>query len=104
MRPHCGRPVMAAVTFVQFLPPSRVTCTTPSSVPTQLVLESTGDSDMERIAPTVSAPLRSSQIGPPLESCLVLSLRVRSGLIGVKCAPPSVEWNSTLPPKYTSLG
>src|SRR5215831_10516453 len=104
MRPHWGRPLMAAVTFVQFLPPSRVTCTRPSSVPTQMVLGSTGESDMDRIAPTVSAPLRSSQIGPPLESCLVLSLRVKSGLTGVKWVPPSVEWNSTLPPKYTSLG
>src|SRR5947209_1744199 len=97
MRPHSGKPDMLAVTFVQDLPPSRVTCTTPSSVPTQMVLGSTGESDMERIAPTVSAPLRSSKIGPPLETCLVLSWRVRSGLIGVQCAPASVERNNTLP-------
>src|SRR2546423_5241581 len=43
-------------------------------------------------------------MSPPLLSCLLLSLRVRSGLIGFQCAPPSVDLNSTLPPKYTSLG
>src|SRR6516225_7953842 len=104
MRPHCGRPLMAPVTLLQWSPPSRVTCTTPSSVPTQMVLGSTGESDMERIAPTVSAPLKSRKIGPPLLCCLLLSLRVRSGEIGVQCWPPSVERNSTFPPRYTSLG
>src|SRR6267154_2848732 len=95
---------MFAVALLQFFPPSRVTWATPSSVPTQIVFGSTGEIDMERIAPTVSAPLRSSQIGPPLLCCLVLSLRVRSGLIGVQLLPPSVEWNSTFPPSQSSLG
>src|SRR5579864_2179884 len=98
-RPHCGRFAILAVALVQFCPPSRVTCARPSSVPTQIVLGSTGEIDMERIAPTVSAPLRSSQMGPPLLCCLVLSLRVRSGLIGFQFFPPSVERNNTLPPR-----
>src|SRR5437868_14002141 len=98
-RPHCGRFAILAVALVQFFPPSRVTWTTPSSVPTQIVLGSTGEIDIERIAPTVSAPLRSSEIGPPLLCCLAWSLRVRSGLIGVQLLPPSVERNRTLPPR-----
>src|ERR1700757_3056208 len=69
-----------------------------------MVLGSTGEIEIERIAPTVSAPLRSSQTGPPLLCCFVLSLRVRSGLMGFHFLPPSVERNNTLPPKYTSFG
>ena len=32
-----------------------------------------------------------------------MSLRVRSGLMTVQCAPPSVDLKTTLPPMYTSL-
>src|ERR1051326_1782726 len=103
-RPHSGRLGIFLVTFVQFCPPSCVTCTTPSSVPTQIVFGSTGEIEIDRIAPNVSAPLRSRKIGRPLLCCLLLSLRVRSGLIGVQFLPPSVERNSTFPPRYTSFG
>src|SRR5581483_113626 len=98
-RLHCGRLGMLPVTLLQCSPPSCVTCTTPSSVPTQIVLGSTGEMEIERMQPKVSAPLMSHQIGPPLVCCLVLSLRVRSGLIGVQLLPPSVERKSTLPPR-----
>src|SRR5215467_7262872 len=94
---------MLVVTLLQFCPPSRVTCTTPSSVPTQIVFGSTGEIEMESIAPNVSAPLRSRKMGPPLLCCLLLSLRVRSGLIGVQLLPPSLERNNTFPPRYTSF-
>jgi len=83
------RDIRSSITPV--LPPSRVTCARPSSVPTQIVFGSTGEIDIERIAPTVSAPLRSSQIGPPLLCCLVLSFRVRSGLMDFQLLPPSLE-------------
>ena len=41
MRVNAGRP--PGVTFVQFLPPSRVTCTRPSSDPAQMTLPFTAD-------------------------------------------------------------
>ncbi len=40
---HGGRPRLR-VTFVHDFPPSRVTCTLPSSVPTQTTFASRGDS------------------------------------------------------------
>lgn len=43
--PACGgRPDSRPVTLVHVLPPSRVTCTLPSSVPAQTTLVSCGDS------------------------------------------------------------
>ena len=41
-----GSPGTLATTFVQFLPPSRVTCRLPSSVPTQTTFGFFGDSLM----------------------------------------------------------
>ena len=67
---------MFLTTFVHDLPPSRVTCTLPSSVPTQM-------------------------IGPPDDFCLLLSFVVRSGLITSHDCPWVVDLKSTLPPKYT---
>src|SRR5690349_17761657 len=98
MRPHCGRFGMLPVTLDQVAPPSLVTCTTPSSVPTQMILGSSGEMVNERMQPNVSAPLMSYSMLPPLVSCLDLSLRVRSGLMGVQCAPPSVDLKRTFPP------
>src|SRR2546427_12341547 len=40
-------------------------------------------------------------MGPPLVTCLALSLRVRSGLIVTQWSPPSVLLNTTFPPRYT---
>ncbi len=89
---------MFAVTLVQFFPPSRVTCTRPSSVPTQTTFGSVGASEMERMVSYDSAPLMSSWIGPPLSCCLLLSLRVRSPLTAAQCSPPSVDRSRTLAP------
>src|SRR5690348_2042516 len=52
----------------------------------------------------VSAPLRSSSTGPPLDACLLLSFRVRSGLTGFQVLPASVDLKSTLPPRYKVFG
>ena len=54
-----------------------------------------------RIVPYVSAPEMSYSIGPPLVTCLALSLRVRSGLIAFQCSPPSLLLKITFPPRYT---
>ena len=40
-------PVTLAVTLVHVLPPSRVICTLPSSVPTQITWPFSGDSEIE---------------------------------------------------------
>ena len=44
-----GTPFTFATVFVQVLPPSRVTCTLPSSVPTQITFGFFGDSEMVMI-------------------------------------------------------
>ena len=49
--PHSGKPGIAAVTFVQVLPPSRVTCTRPSSLPAQIRPFCFGDSAMAKMVP-----------------------------------------------------
>ena len=91
-------PTPLGVTFVHVFPPSRVSWTSPSSVPTQMVCASNGDSAIQKIVLYTSPPAPSLVIGTPPGPCFVLSLRVRSGLIGVQLVPPSVERNNTLPP------
>src|SRR2546425_2658075 len=58
---------------------------------------------MERLVLPVGAREISYLTGPPLVTCFALSLRVRSGLIAVQLAPPSLVLNTTFPPKYTTL-
>ena len=48
MRAKSGR--SGGVTFSQFLPPSRVTCTKPSSDPVQITLPSCGDGAIVKTA------------------------------------------------------
>src|SRR5690348_2119660 len=104
MRPNltaCGRP---AETLVQLAPPSLLTHTRPSSVPTQITLPSLGASEMERMVSVFSALEMSWNTGPPAIGWCALRLRVRSFEIGCQFAPPSVDLNRTLPPMYTVLG
>src|SRR5437870_8106114 len=95
------RPGKRPDTLLHVFPPSRVPCTSPSSVPTQITVESVGARLTVRIVLYVSAPEMSYSIAPPLVTCLDLSLRVRSGLILAQCSPPSAVLNTTLPPRYT---
>ena len=97
-----GRPGMRGATLVHVFPPSRVTCTLPSSVPTQRTFVSVGAMLTVRMVLYVSAPEMSYSIGPPLVTCLVLSLRVRSGLIAAQCWPPSLVLKTTFAPRNTS--
>src|SRR5260370_14036719 len=94
---------MPLAALIQLFPPSRVTWKSPSSVPTQITSGSVSAIVIEMIAPYVSAPERSYSMGPPLTFCLLLSFRVRSGLIVSQCAPPSRDRNRTFPPRYTSF-
>src|SRR5262245_23203960 len=105
MRPSAsaGRPGKCPATLVHVFPPSRVTCASPSSVPTQITLSSDGATLMVRMVLYVSAPEMSLVIGPPLVRCFDLSLRVRSGEMTSQCAPPLVDLKTTLAPMYTVL-
>ncbi len=91
-----GRPF--GVTSVHVSPPSRVTWIRPSSDPVQITLASTGEGAMVKIVPYTSPPAPSFVIGPPPGPCLVVSLRVRSGLITSHESPRSPVRSSTLPP------
>ena len=89
---------MSAVTFSQVLPPSRVSWTWPSSVPTQMTPALSGDSVMVRMVQWFSAPVLS-MVRPPESLSLAGSLVVRSGLALVHDEPRSVDLNRKLPPK-----
>src|SRR5437870_12072845 len=86
--PHGGRFVMFFVTFVHVFPPSRVTCTRPSLVPTQITPACFGDSAIAWITSAYSTPMLSG-VNPPELCCRLLSFSVRSGLISCQLCPPS---------------
>src|SRR5437016_14628267 len=86
------------VTFVQCCPPSRVTCTSPSSVPAQITPFSTGDSAIVNTVSSYSTLVLSWVTGPPEDCCLLLSFRVKSPLIAVQLIPPSVVLKTASPP------
>ncbi len=87
--PHSGRLGILAVTFVQCFPASRVICTRPSFVPAQITPASFGDSAIEKTTPAYSTPMLSG-VRPPEIPILLLSLRVKSGLMTCQLLPPSV--------------
>src|SRR5471030_245916 len=80
-RPKSG--MSFGVTFVQVLPPSRVTLTTPSSLPVQMVFTFFLLGPTEKITAYTSGPFMSPVIGPPLGPCVFGSWRVRSPLSAV---------------------
>src|SRR5215467_8483385 len=100
--PHSG--MALGVTFDQFFPPSVVTWIRPSSEPVQIKSFCTGDSTTEKIVSYTSTPVLSLVMGPPEATCLLLSLRVRSGLMICQVMPPSVVLKSTCAAKYRALG
>ena len=91
---------MFAATLVQVLPPSRVTCTLPSSVPTQITSRFFGDSAIAKIVQWFSA-VELSRVSPPDSSCFCLagSLVVRSGEMRSQESPRSRERNRNCAPK-----
>src|ERR1043165_1021264 len=95
---------LSGVTLDQFLPPSRVICTRPSSLPVQIVPACTGDSVSVKIVSEYSTLLVSFVIGPPDDACFDLSLRVRSGLMICQLLPSSVDLKSTLAAVYSVFG
>src|SRR3954454_23993165 len=95
---NAGASLMFGATFFHVLPPSRVTCTLPSSVPAQMTFGSRGLSAMEMMVQWNSARVLSFEMSPPLAICFDLSLVERSGLIIVHVSPRSLVLNSTFPP------
>src|ERR1700680_3179146 len=93
-------PGTLVTTLVHVLPPSRVTCTLPSSVPTQMRFGSSIDGAIVRIVQWNSAAVLSTVTGPPDDCCLLLSFVVRSGLTTSHDCPCVVDLKRTLPPKY----
>jgi hypothetical protein len=87
-----GRPGTLPTTFVQVLPPSRVTCRLPSSVPTHRTSRFFGDSAIAKIVQWFSA-VELSMVSPPDSSCFCLagSFVVRSGEIRSQLSPRSFE-------------
>ena len=77
---HFGRPGTFAVRFVHVLPPSRVTCSSPSIVPAQINPFCSGDSAIANSTVTFSTN-RLSVTSPPDDCCFVVSLVDRSGEI-----------------------
>jgi len=84
-------PRSGGVTFVHVFPPSRVRCTSPSSLPAQITPCASGDSATAKAIAYHSVPVMSPWIGPP-ERCSVRgSARERSGEMRSHALPPSVE-------------
>src|SRR5690348_6586868 len=94
-----GRPRMLATTLVHCLPPSRVTCRLPSSVPTQIRPARFGDSLIEKIVSCISA-YELSTVTPPDSSCFCCSglLVVRSGEMRCQVLPWSLDLNRNCAP------
>src|SRR6476661_10559123 len=101
-RPNSGMP--GGVTFVHVFPPSRVTCTRPSSEPVQITFTSRFDGPTLKITPYTSGPFMSPVIGPPDFPWVFGSWRVRSPLSAVHVWPPSVVRHSRCEETYSVFG
>ena len=93
---------MFSVTFVHVVPPSRVTCSSPSLVPAQISPSSTGDSAIPKTVPAYSTPMLSP-VSPPESPMRLVSLRVRSGEINSQLWPPLRVRCTCWLPTYTVL-
>src|SRR5258708_22668679 len=95
-----GKPGTLPTTFVQCAPPSRVSCTFPSSVPTQIVFASSGDSLITTMVVCISAE-ELSTVMPPDSSCRCFSgsLVVRSGDMRSQVSPRALEPQTNCAPQ-----
>ncbi|HEX2077771.1 MAG TPA: hypothetical protein VHG08_08685, partial [Longimicrobium sp.] len=95
-------PSSRGVTSVHVPPPSRVTCTRPSSEPVQIVPTSRGDGAMVKMVPYVSTPVWSSVIGPPEGPRVAGSERVRLGEMRSQLLPSLVLRHRCCEPTYST--
>ena len=92
------------VTSSQPAPPSRVTCTSPSSDPTQITSASWYEGAMAKTVAYVSTPVWSLVSGPPDGPIVDGSARVKSGLICSQDAPSLVVFQTFCVPVYRTSG
>src|SRR4051794_5934177 len=92
------------VTFDHVLPPSRVTCTRPSSDPVQITPFCTGDSIIVNVVRQCSQHGVSCLGGPAGFPRFGLPFRVRSPLLPSHLCPSLVVFMTPLPPMYNVLG
>src|SRR5687768_11020608 len=100
--PRDSMPGMLRVTLVHVRPPSRVSCTSPSFVPTQIKPACTRDSAIAKMVLPYSTPMLSG-VRPPEICCMLLSFSVRSGLMTCQLRPPFVVTCTCWLPTYTLL-
>src|SRR5207248_10659666 len=95
-----GRPGTFFTRLFQVLPPSRVSCRFPSSVPAQITLASLGDSLMAKMVSYFSAS-ELSMVTPPDSSCFSHAgfLVVRSGEMRSQESPWLVDRKRNCPPR-----
>src|SRR5262245_48058027 len=98
--PHGGKLGRFLVRLVHVFPPSRVTWTRPSFVPAHSRPFSRGYSAMADTVDPYSWPVLCG-VRPPDSCCLLLSLRVRSGLMTSQLCPRLVVRCTCWLPTYT---
>src|SRR4030088_250483 len=101
-RPNAG--IAGGVTFVHVRPPSRVTCTRPSSEPVQITRASRLPGPTLKMVPYTSGPFMSPVIGPPDGPIVLGSCRVRSPLSAAHVWPASVVRQSRCDDTYSVFG
>src|ERR1700734_2118043 len=89
-------------TLTHVLPPSLVRLTWPSLLPVQMTPFCLGDGAIAISASPYSGPMLSP-VNPPDEPCLLLSLRVRSGLMICQLWPASLVSCTNWLPAHTLL-
>src|SRR5688500_18985548 len=101
-RPNSG--MSFGVTFAHVFPPSRVTCTSPSSEPAHRMFTSRFDGPSANTVAYTSGPFMSPVIGPPECPIVFGSWRVRSGLIRSQLCPPLVVFHTCCDEVYSTFG
>ena len=90
------------------IPPSRLTCSSPSSVPAQTTPGSTGDSEIDTMVLYDATPsffdscVRSP--GSPMSVTLLRSTCFVRSALAIQVSPRLYDLNSRLPPSQTMLG
>src|SRR5882757_3996513 len=103
-----GRPGRFFPTSVNVTPPSRLTCTFPSSVPTHTTPGITGDSETETMVLNEPTPSFFESCGLSPAAPITVTLQrstcfVRSGL-ATQWSPRSYDLKRRLPPSQTMCG
>src|ERR1019366_766669 len=103
-----GSPAMLRPTSVKLTPPSRLTCTFPSSVPAHTTPGITGDSEIEMIVLYETTPsfFESCDLSPgaPIRLILQRSTCLVRSTLATYVSPRLYDLKRRLPPYHTMLG